>query len=71
MTTPNKSPSPTHLESVEQVSTTRAPPVPDGEVFDHAAKREEGAENRQEALLDEAIEETFPCSDPISPKHIT
>ena len=28
------------------------------------------AENRQEALIDEAVEETFPGSDPISPKHV-
>ena len=46
-------------------------PTPDGEKFDHMAKREESAESRQEALLDEAIEESFPASDPISPKHIT
>jgi hypothetical protein len=26
---------------------------------------------RQEALLDEALEETFPASDPIAPKRIT
>lgn len=39
--------------------------------FDHLAAREADAEDRQEALLDEAIEETFPGSDPISPKHIT
>jgi hypothetical protein len=26
---------------------------------------------RQEALIDEAIEETFPASDPIAPKRIT
>jgi len=26
---------------------------------------------RQEALLDEAIQETFPASDPIAPKRIT
>ena len=26
---------------------------------------------RQESLIDEAIDETFPASDPISPKHIT
>lgn len=26
---------------------------------------------RQEALLDEAVEETFPASDPIAPKRIT
>ena len=46
-------------------------PTPDGQVHDHLAKREAVAENRQEALLDEALEESFPGSDPISPKHIT
>ncbi|MFN4040934.1 MAG: hypothetical protein ACK4I0_04640 [Brevundimonas sp.] len=43
------------------------------------ATREEGkpdqlknkAENRQEALVDEGIEETFPASDPVSAKRIT
>lgn len=43
------------------------------------AEREEGkpdqlknkAENRQEALVDEGIEETFPASDPVSAKRIT
>lgn len=46
-------------------------PPPEGEKLDHMAEREALAEDRQEALLDEAIEETFPGSDPISPKHIT
>jgi hypothetical protein len=41
------------------------------EKHDHMAAREKSAEDRQEALLDEALEETFPGSDPISPKHIT
>jgi hypothetical protein len=31
----------------------------------------EDLKKRQEQLLDEAIEETFPASDPISPKRIT
>ena len=35
------------------------------------AVREKNTGDRQEALLDEALEETFPGSDPISPKHIT
>lgn len=48
-----------------------AEPLKDGEKPDHMAEREAQAEDRQEALLDEAIEETFPGSDPISPKHIT
>lgn len=29
------------------------------------------AESRQEALIDEGIEETFPASDPATPKRIT
>ena len=48
-----------------------ATPEPAGTKHDHMAQRESEAEDRQEALLDEAIEETFPGSDPISPKHIT
>ncbi len=48
-----------------------AAPLPEGEVHDQLAEKKANAENDQEALLDEAIEETFPGSDPISPKHIT
>jgi hypothetical protein len=48
-----------------------AEPLPEGEKHDQLADKEACAEDRQEALLDEAIEETFPGSDPISPKHIT
>ena len=29
------------------------------------------AEDRQEALIDEGLEESFPASDPASPKQIT
>lgn len=49
----------------------RVEPLADDEKPDHMAEREACAEDRQEALLDEALEETFPGSDPISPKHIT
>lgn len=48
-----------------------AEPLVDDEKHDHMAEKEAKSEDRQEALLDEAIEETFPGSDPISPKHIT
>lgn len=34
-------------------------------------KEGEDMETRQDQLLDEAVEETFPASDPISPKRIT
>jgi hypothetical protein len=56
---------------IEAPHAREVEPLKDGEKFDHMAAREESAEDRQEALLDEAIEETFPGSDPISPKHIT
>jgi hypothetical protein len=46
-------------------------PLKHGEKHDHMADKTKSAEDRQEALLDEALEETFPGSDPISPKHIT
>ena len=59
--------------AVKAVSAPTRPiiPTPEGEVHDHLARREAEVEDRQEALLDEALEETFPGSDPISPKHIT
>ena len=38
---------------------------------DHLKDKLKDAENRQEALLDEAVEESMDASDPPSPKHIT
>ena len=38
---------------------------------DQLCEAERHAESRQEALIDEAVEETFPASDPPTPKHIT
>lgn len=35
------------------------------------ADQRDEAEDHQEALVDEGVEETFPASDPVSPKHIT
>jgi hypothetical protein len=46
-------------------------PLKEGQKHDHMADQEKQTGDRQEALLDEALEETFPSSDPISPKHIT
>lgn len=56
---------------IEAPATRPVTPSGEGEKHDHMAQREAESEDRQEALLDEAIEETFPSSDPISPKHIT
>lgn len=43
----------------------------DGEKHDQLASKTRHAEDRQEALLDEGIEESFPSSDPPSVKRIT
>ncbi len=56
---------------IEGAHSQEAEPLKEGEKHDHLADREAKAEDRQEALLDEALEESFPGSDPISPKHIT
>ena len=56
---------------IETPHAKQVEPLKEGEKHDHMAAQEKQAEDRQEALLDEALEETFPNSDPISPKHIT
>jgi hypothetical protein len=56
---------------IETPHSREVEPLKEGEKHDHMAAKEKCAEDRQEALLDEALEETFPGSDPISPKHIT
>lgn len=38
---------------------------------DQLKKQLKDAEDRQEALVDEGVEETFPASDPVSVKRIT
>jgi hypothetical protein len=48
-----------------------AHPLKDNEKPDQMAERDKAAENHQEALLDEAIEESFPGSDPVSASHFT
>mgnify|MGYP000943009951 CR=1 FL=1 len=46
-------------------------PLKPGEKPDQLAKKLNSAESRQEALLDEGLEESFPGSDPVSVKRIT
>jgi hypothetical protein len=61
-----------HDEKSAGTPHTRAidPPDPEEKV-DHLAEKVERAEDRQEALLDEGVEESFPASDPVSVKRIT
>lgn len=64
--------SPRHEDRHIDVPHARpAEPIDTEGKHDQMAEKEAKSEDRQEALLDEAIEETFPSSDPISPKHIT
>ena len=46
-------------------------PLDPEEKHDQLAAKEQEAEDRQEALIDEGVEETFPASDPVSVKRIT
>jgi len=46
-------------------------PLAEGEKHDQLAEKVECSESRQEALLDEGLEESFPGSDPLSVKRIT
>lgn len=41
-----------------------------GGKIDQLAEHVKTAEDRQEALIDESLDESFPASDPSSPKHI-
>lgn len=43
----------------------------EGEKHDQLAEKVRCSESRQEALLDEGLEESFPGSDPVSVKRIT
>ena len=54
-------------DDVSAVRRTR----PDADKPDQLHEEERHAENRQEALVDEGVEETFPASDPVSVKRIT
>jgi hypothetical protein len=43
------------------------PPLPDGQKHDQLKDKVDAVGDREQALIDEAVEETFPASDPISP----
>ena len=51
-------------------ATRAVPRLADGAKHDQLGDKVAAVGDRQEALLDEAVEETFPGSDPISPSHV-
>lgn len=57
--------------SIQTPHARPAEPLAEGKKHDQLADKEAQAEDRQEALLDEGIEESFPASDPVSAKRIT
>lgn len=59
-----------HSDTDVDAPSSRPAPNQNGKP-DQLREDERRAENRQEALIDEAVEETFPASDPPTPKHIT
>lgn len=56
------------VKDAEAPHARKVEPLKDDEKPDQLERE---AEDRQEALLDEALEESFPGSDPVSVKHIT
>jgi hypothetical protein len=52
-----------HSRPIEPLATNEKP--------DQLAAKEAASENREEARLDEGVEESFPASDPVSAHHIT
>lgn len=56
-----------HTRDDDDVNTPHAVPIKDIAPED----RSKDGDSRQDALLDEGIEETFPASDPVSVKRIT
>ena len=52
-------------------TSRRVKPLGENEKPDQMAEKEAASEDRQEALLDEANEESFPASDPVSANHFT
>jgi hypothetical protein len=77
--TNNQTPSRAQDQSAEPRSfDPDTPPMSDDEIGTStqgsgasAEDVDEESDPRQEALLDEGVEETFPASDPVSVKHIT
>ena len=61
----------TDVSKTEGPHAKRVEPLGEHEKPDQLKKHEAQAEDRQEALVDEGVEETFPASDPPSVKRIT
>lgn len=61
----------TDAKTTEGPAAKRTEPLRPDEKHDQLKEHERDAEDRQEALVDEGVEESFPASDPPSVKRIT
>jgi hypothetical protein len=59
------------FQTEDTPTSRKVEPLAEGEKPDHLTDQLETAEDRQEALIDESLEESFPASDPPSAKRIT
>ncbi|CAN5566780.1 hypothetical protein BH10PSE5_BH10PSE5_25120 [soil metagenome] len=59
------------VKDAEEPHARKVAPLEAHEKHDQLAPNQKDAEDRQEALLDEGLEESFPGSDPVSVKRIT
>jgi hypothetical protein len=71
MTAPKKSHEPSVREERDPDTPHARKAPPEHGKPDQLREKDRHAEDRQEALVDEGIEETFPASDPVSVKRIT
>jgi hypothetical protein len=59
------------FQTADTPTTRSIAPAPADKIHDQLKPHLQEAEDRQEALVDESVEESFPASDPPTPKHIT
>ncbi|WP_336489466.1 hypothetical protein [Methylobacterium nigriterrae] len=71
MSPANKAPAAGTTSNPEECVSGRCDPFRAAEAAPGPYVPGENLEKRQDQLLDEAVEETFPASDPIAPKRIT
>lgn len=60
-----------HKEDCDSETPHARRAAPEDGKPDQLREADRNAEDRQEALIDEGVEETFPASDPVSAKRIT
>lgn len=71
MTDEQRPTGPTTVDDCDPAAPFARKAAPEHGKPDQLRETERKSEDRQEALVDEGLEETFPASDPVSAKRIT